>query len=58
MPMVEYEERRASVCAYLCISIATVETSDISTGDCFAALCLVQQFKFTLSPQTALFYQN
>ena len=41
MPMVEYEERRAGVCAYLCTSIATVETSDISTDDCFAALWLV-----------------
>ena len=43
MPMVEYEEMRAGVCAYLCISIATVETSDIPTGDCFAAFCLVNR---------------
>ena len=43
MPVVKYEERRAGVCAYLCISIVTTETSYISTDDCFAAFCLVNR---------------
>lgn len=54
MPMVEYEERRAGVCAYLCISIATVETSDIPTGDCFAALCLVPSVQVDTIPERTL----
>lgn len=41
MPLVKYRERRAIGRAYLCISIVTLETSDISTDDCFAALCFV-----------------
>ena len=55
MPMVEYEERRAGVCAYLCISIATVETSDIPTGDCFAALCLVHPVMVFTIPEKTLY---
>ena len=37
MPDTKYGERRAGVCAYLCISIASSETSYISLDDCFAA---------------------
>ena len=37
MPVVKYGERRAGVCAFLCISIVTTETSYISVDDCFAA---------------------
>ena len=37
MPELKYGERRAGVCAYLCISIASSETSYISLDDCFAA---------------------
>ena len=48
MPELKYEERRAGVCAYLCISIASSETSYISLDDCFAAFCLV--YRDWLSP--------
>ena len=34
-------EARKRVAPYLCISIVTFEISHVSTGDCFAALCLV-----------------
>ena len=39
----KYEERRASECAYLCISIVVFEISQVSADDCFAALCLVNR---------------
>ena len=58
MPMVEYEERRAGVCAYLCISIATVETSDIPTGDCLAALSLAPRDRLSPPRKTLKLYQN
>ena len=47
MPVVKYEERRADVCACLCISIVTTETSYISVDDCFAAFCLVNRDSLT-----------
>ena len=43
MPTVKYGERRADVCADLCISIVTIETSYISQDDCLAAFCLVNR---------------
>ena len=43
MPDTKYGERRANVCADLCISIVTIETSYISQDDCFAAFCLVNR---------------
>ena len=42
-PKMKYEERRAGVCACLCISIVIFEISQVSADDCFAAFCLVNR---------------
>ena len=43
----------------IALTSATVppsETSYISRDDCFAALCLVPRFKYTLSPKDNFYY--
>ena len=43
----KYGERRAGVCACLCVSIVISETSYIPLDDCFAAFYLVNRDRFS-----------
>lgn len=51
VPVRKYEERRADVCAYLCISTVRGETSYISRDDCFAAFVSCPRREWTLPPK-------
>lgn len=55
----KYEERRACVCAYLCISIVIFEISQVSADDCFAAFCLVNRDWLSHRPErTKILYHK